>query len=149
LLHELAQFAAERVAEQKPSRLLCLADALPIGLAVSLYMQIPLVYSATKHGAPATTLIGAYDIGHSAVLLMNTSASLPEALKLQQVAEQVGISVVQKLAILDLGNHQDVQSLLHLPDLVAELAHDGAIPHGQAQAVLHWVMKQSIRPDQD
>src|SRR5690349_104106 len=53
--------------ENTIDHLLCTWDSLPLGVALSLRTNVPLVYSRGSSAEPVHDLVGAYDIGHPAV----------------------------------------------------------------------------------
>ena len=72
LLRDLANNAAERLAGITVTRLLATSEAIPLGVALSLRLNVPLVYSKGTGTSPVDDLVGAYDIGHPALLITNS-----------------------------------------------------------------------------
>lgn len=135
----IAQLAAEQVINLNPERLVATADSLPFGIAVSLKTNIPLIYIQNNDPNAVSGLIGAYDIGHPAVLLTNLLHQ-PQALLLQ--ANRVGLDIKSIISIFSLGGKKDDEdeyALLHLPEIIEALAHNHTIPQGQAETVLTWL----------
>ena len=128
------------------NRLLCTTDAMPFGLGMSLEMNIPLIYSRGSAAAPVYDLVGAYDIGHPALLLTNVLDGQHDLSSLIAKARQVGLEIHTVLAILDLGitdSSHTVRwiSLLQLSAVVSHLVATEQIPPGQAQAIQSWIEK--------
>lgn len=121
--------------------LLSTGDALPFGVGLSLKTQIPLVYARGTQAATVHELAGAYDIGHPALLLANTST--PQLFNLVRRARVVGLETQAILTIVNEGLYSTTdiptESLLNLPDMIPELLESGHLPAGQAQMVQHWI----------
>lgn len=127
--------------------LLAMADAVPFGVALGVALHKPLVYSRGTTEPPVADLVGAYDIGHSAVLL---AAVVEDGMQLSRLALQarsVGLDARKAIAILDLGigsvDGLGVRSLVRLPDAVDDLVASGDLPAGQADAVHDWIRQNS------
>lgn len=142
VLKELVLIAKPQAADM--SRLVCTADALPFGVGLSQETNIPLVYSRGSAEAPTHDLVGAYDIGHPALLLVNTLDNIQNTHKLVMNARNVGLQIHHALAIFNLipiltPTDITVQSLLNLRDVVHMLVNDERLPTGQGKAVLEWL----------
>jgi hypothetical protein len=129
------------------SRLVTTVDSLPFGVGLSLETGIPLVYSRGSGEAPSHDLVGAYDIGHPTLLLMNALDGTQNLQKFVANARSVGLQIHHLLTILRVGEAPTfgditVQSLLNLHDLVKSLVDAGRLPAGHRQAVLDWVSRQ-------
>jgi hypothetical protein len=85
------------------SRLLCPLDVVPLGTAVALRTGLPLVYSRGTREAPAVDLVGAYDIGHKTLLLLNDNTWDEAARTLIPRARNVGLDVSDAVALVDVG----------------------------------------------
>lgn len=136
------------ISGSQAERLLCSADSLPLGVAVSLQSGIPLVYSRGANMLPAFDLVGAYDIGHPTLLLTNTTPALADIETLVKNARRVGLDVIGWTALIDRQTRKipegiPTQSLLYLTDIVEQLLHDQFLPPGQAQAVLTWIKERA------
>ncbi len=140
---------AEIITAAKPytagmNRLVCTTEALPFGVGLSLATHIPLVYSRGSTEAPSHDLVGAYDIGHPALLLVNTLDDSPNIARLVMNARSIGLQVHHMLSILDIGGvpmpvEVTTQALLTLSDVVNTLVGAERLPAGHAQAVLSWL----------
>lgn len=135
---------AGAAAARGADRLLAAADAVPFGVALSLATGVPLVYSQGAAAAAVHDLIGAYDIGHPALLVTNHLDDWDSAAALAAEARQVGLAVHSVLA-LAIGRTPpavdglQVTGLVHLDDLVRRLAEQGELPAQHARAVLNWL----------
>jgi hypothetical protein len=127
------------------SRLVCTAEALPLGVALSLLADVPVVYSRGRGEEVVNDLVGAYDIGHPALLLVNTlqceDANSVAALIGQ--ARQVGLDIRQTVAVVQVDTKitldVEVHALLNLADVVETLVEIGRVPAGQGKAVSVWL----------
>jgi hypothetical protein len=141
VLHMLVDLASDEVGTV--DHLVCALDSLPLALGLSLQTQIPLVYSRDSGLPPAHDLVGAYDIGHPAVLIANQFS--PDLPGLIQRAGIVGLEINRMLVIMDEGiwphAEQSVVSLLQLPVVIDQLVQVGRLPPGQADAVRAWITR--------
>ena len=123
--------------------LLAAADALPLGVALGAALHKPLVYSRGTDEPPVTDLVGAYDIGHTAVLLGSVVVDGRLLTRLAENARRVGLDARLAVAIVDLGiahvDGLDVRALVRLDEAVDALAAAGDLPAGHASAVHEWI----------
>ncbi len=99
---QIARAIAQRIDVERVERLLCPADAAPLGALVAVETGIPLVYSRGVGEPAVVDLVGAYDVGHPTVLLVNlTSVHLDD---LVQRASRFGLTVTQTIGILGAEN---------------------------------------------
>lgn len=139
LLRDLASEGQRIVGSEQYDHLLCPHDAIAFGTALSLATDISLVYSRGRGEAPVYDLVGAYDIGHPALLVANVWDD--EAGRLAAAAQRVGLEVRAALVILDIGQQPDdtkFGALLHLPDVLEALVAAEQLPQGLAAAVRKW-----------
>jgi len=142
LLRDLSYQLRQSIDVSQFDHLLCAYDSLPLAVIVSQATGIPLVYSQGSDAPPARDLVGAYDVGHPALLIANTWNGRDEALALIRAAGRVGLDVVQvQCALLTTANSGElpVRSLLNLSDVVDDLVANGMLPVGQAEAVKKWM----------
>jgi hypothetical protein len=136
ILHCLVELATPRIGTI--DHLVCPATAIPFGVALGQSTGIPLVYSYSSD-----VVIGAYDIGHPALLVANTLSDVDELERLVVRAKQVGLEISRVLVIADEGTDRpqgiEVEALLDLPTTVQTLMQEGRLPAGQAQAVTDWI----------
>lgn len=137
---------AGAAAARGADRLLAVADAVPFGVALSLATGVPLVYSQGAAAAAVHDLVGAYDIGHPALLVTNHLDDWNSAAALAAEARQVGLAVHGVLALAigrtpPAANGLKVTGLVHLDEVVQRLAGQGELPAQHARAVLDWLQK--------
>lgn len=126
------------------NRLLCVSDSLPLGIGLCLETDIPLVYSRGSDEAAVHDLVGAYDMGHPAVLLLNVLEKYQTISPLVANAARVGLEVHTLFTVVDFGVAHvppsfSVFSLLRLPDMLDDLVQQGKLPAGQAEWVQAWI----------
>ncbi|MBZ0302853.1 MAG: hypothetical protein K8J31_24120 [Anaerolineae bacterium] len=123
--------------------LISTAPARAFGAGLSLRTAVPLVYSKGSDASPVDDLVGAYDIGHPALLLANDSSERPAIDRLIGQAHKVGLDVQRVLLIADEGLPLDsgipAHALLDLRAVVSSLAQDGRLPAGQAGVFQAWL----------
>ncbi len=119
--------------------LLCLPESLPFGVALSLRTQLPLVYSLGTDASGVHDLIGAYDVGHSACLLLNTWEDERDILPLIEKARRVGLEVKTILTLFSMDALQQnsvvVTSVINLNTMIQSLIHDGLLSPQIAQSI--------------
>jgi hypothetical protein len=124
------------------SRLLSVWDVLPFAVALGLESDVPVVYSQGSDADSVFDLIGAYDVGHPALLVVNIwrHGSYDQLINR---ARHVGLEITGVLAVISLqlaaSNRLEVTALLPLSDTIRELVRGGKIPPQQAQAVQTWL----------
>lgn len=127
----------------KIERLVSSAAAVPLGTALSLKSHIPLVYSKGSDESPVNDLIGAYDVGHPALLVTNVLTRHNDGItRLLRNGRRVGLEIQQVAAVLQIGKpaiYDDVTlySLFTLESIIEQ--SKGMIPQGQAVAVQKWL----------
>ena len=149
LLDSLAALAAEAVRGTNATHLLSTSDAIPFATAISLRMRLPLVYSRGGGEAAVFDLVGAYDIGHPALLVTNSIGFDVSPSELAQSARRVGLEIHTVIAILKARTDMpardvNVVPLFRLRDVVNDMAASGALPNGQARRVLGWLERSEI-----
>lgn len=148
LLRDLADAAAAGGTERfaGASRLLAAPDAVPLGVALALRLNVPLVYSKGRGASPVDDLVGAYDIGHAAVLVTHSLGFDPMPDALIQGARRVGLDVRTVITVLACRpvaiEGVEVIPLVRLTDLVDDLTYAGVLPAGQAARVREWLGSQ-------
>ena len=116
-------------------------DAIPLGIGLSLRNHIPLVTSRGHSTAPVHNLVGAYDIGHPALLLANQ----PTANLRQLISDAltVGLDIQSIVVLVDDGawrpDLQAFHSLIKLSSAVETLVEQRFIPAEQGVAVQSWI----------
>jgi hypothetical protein len=128
-------------------RLVSTSDSLPIAIALSLRTGIPVVYSWGDNQAPTHDLIGAYDIGHPALLVVNTLGDIDRIESLVSRAQRVGLEINHILSVIDFEQIEfilglQVQSLINMTQAVDYLAGSKQLPDGHVQWVLSWLNRR-------
>jgi orotate phosphoribosyltransferase len=128
----------------RDDHLLATADAVPLGVALSLEAGVPLVYSRGTGEAAVFDLVGAYDIGHPASLVTNVLLDEDSTLKLAKKAESVGLEVGRVLCVLNLRVRPfSATALLSLEDLLDDFVREGMLPERESRAVRAWLRRGS------
>ena len=150
LLGQVADALLPLLQQVNADRLLATADALPIGVALSLRANLPLVYPYGELRActAAFAIEGAYDVGHPTLLLSDTLIDPAHAEALAALAGRVGLDVHAILAVIDLelGARAQLESAgyavtcaLTLRAMLPVLADDGLLPPVMRATVEHWL----------
>jgi hypothetical protein len=117
--------------------LLCPLTALPFGVALSQQTGVPLVYGRDED------IVGAYDIGHPALLIANDLSKVADLERLIARARRVGLETRRALVIINEAgnslNGVEVEALLDLSEVIQALMQEGRLPAGQGRAVLDWI----------
>ncbi len=138
-----AQALVPLVESKRPSRLLCAADSLPLGVALSLEMGIPLIYSRARGELAVDDLVGAYDIGHLTLLIANVVDGDLLAQPWIARSRHVGLEVLNAVGLLSTINTlpPSTQCLVSLGDAAGSLDDWGMLPPGQAREILRWLAR--------
>jgi len=146
LLRDITDAAAQCLTDVPMTRLLATAEAIPFGVALSLSLGVPLVYSKGTLANAVDDLVGAYDIGHPALLVTNSVGFDPSVEALVRGARRVGLEIHTLVTILECRevalDGVNVVALVKLSDLVDQLVETGELPAGQARLINDWI-KQS------
>ncbi|MFN8529609.1 MAG: hypothetical protein U0670_13445 [Anaerolineae bacterium] len=122
---------------------LCPADAIPLGMALTLTTDVPLVYDRA-YGGHAPDLIGAYDIGHPTALLVNVLDRQNPPSRLIAHARRVGLQIQHLVALIDLENGSlpdgiQCDAVLRFTRVLGELKGAGLLPQTQMMTVFDWM----------
>jgi orotate phosphoribosyltransferase len=131
-------------------RILSTAEAIPIGVALSLRSSRPLVYpyGEVRSYTAAYAIEGAYDVGHPTLLLSDSLIDAPQAQTITALARRVGLEVHDVLAVMDLGLGAReeleaagyvVHSVLSLRDLLPLLEAEELLPPVMRASVERWM----------
>lgn len=145
LLALVAQAALVVLRTQAPVEfMLSTPDSTPFAVALSQQAKLPLVYSRGRGEAPVHDLVGAYDVGHPACLVLNT----PDDIEIKRVlaaGARTGLAVGSVLALVDTQVRLPIDlpllGVLRLENAVDELAASGNLPEKQRQAVLRRLLQ--------
>ena len=134
----------------KADRLLATAEAIPLGVALSLHTEMPMVYVVgdVRDCTAAFAIEGAYDVGHPTVLLSDLLLDAAQANTITALAHRVGLEVHTILSVLDmgLGSREALEAAgyaprcaLSLRDLLPLLEEQGLIPSLMRSTVETWM----------
>jgi hypothetical protein len=137
VMQQIVYLAVQSIPELPFDRLVAHSDAIPLGTALALHTGIPLVYSRGKGESAAYDLVGAYDVGHPALLVVNCIEG--DMSRLIGQCRGVGLEIKAILELVSLGNVIEgipSYTVTSLKALIHELLLEKAIPEKQAEAVL-------------
>lgn len=131
-------------------RILTTVDAIPLGVALSLQTDKPLVYpyGDVRDYTAAFAIEGAYDVGHPTLLLSNVLIDAGQSQAITTLARRVGLDVHAVLSVIDLGlgardeliaAGYEVRCLLMLRDNLPELEAAGLLPPTMRATVETWI----------
>ncbi|MBZ0296067.1 MAG: hypothetical protein K8L99_26135 [Anaerolineae bacterium] len=124
------------------NRLLCSVETMPIGIGLSLQSGIPLVYSQGNNEAAVYDLVGAYDIGHPAALVINILANDDQVNRLVASARGVGLNIHHILAIVDFEYKQtsiECRSLVTISEMLTYLRQNQHLRAPHLQVIERWL----------
>lgn len=135
LLEQIAHVTARSIPDDA-ERIVADADVMSVGVMTSLLKQISLVYSRGRGEAPVYDLVGAYDVGHPAVLLVGeyTPATEPLIANCARVGLEVR-SVIALVGSSTLNTTVPCAVVVDLHEMITQLEADGLVPAHQAQAI--------------
>lgn len=147
LLAQLADLVLLHVNKTEADHLLGTADSVPLGVACSLSSHLSLAYSRGRGEAAVYDLVGSYNSGHRAALLVN---SLDDGNHLEEFirkARGVGLETDVIVTLLNLGSSNQIagipiKSVFWLNDIVQELISLKRLPQRHAKLVLEWLEKR-------
>jgi hypothetical protein len=137
LMQQLIYLAVQALPEGHFDRLVAHSDAIPLGTVLALHTGIPLVYSRGKGEGAALDLVGAYDVGHPALLVVNSIR--PDISHLIAQCRGVGLEIESILELVSLGGQIEGipgYCMTSLKALIYDLKQKSLIPEKQAEAVL-------------
>jgi len=136
-LGEISRQVVRHMSEVQVDRIVADADATPIGVLVSVATGIPLVYSRGRGEPPVHDLVGAYDVGHPAILLVGQHSG--ENSTLITNCARVGLEVQRMIPLIgdaSIDGVVPVTPIMRFSEMIQAAAVDGLIPEQQAQAIL-------------
>lgn len=140
VMRMLAEACAQRIELADEGRLCCALNTLALGVVLGQMLSEPILYTPSFEHEPPLTFIGAYDIGHPALLLWSWPISeMGEAWA--EKMRQVGLMLERRLCLIG-----DEDSALPLEALLEHLVAAKRIWPVQAETCLHWYGR--IRPHQ-
>jgi orotate phosphoribosyltransferase len=131
-------------------RLLTTVDAIPLGVALCLCSDRPLVYpyGDVRDYTAAYAIEGAYDVGHPTLLLSDVLIDASQASAITALARRVGLDVHAVLAVIDVGlgardelisAGYEVRCLFTLRELLPQLESAGQLPTAMRSTVEAWI----------
>lgn len=149
LLQTLTERVAKRIADFKIDRLVSQEDSLAFGVACAIQTEISLAYAKDGGAFPVQNIIGAYDSGHRAALLLNEFDSTVDLTTFIADARKVGLEITVIVAILAVGELKSAEiplyPLFRLEDILIQLSQSAQISTQQAQVVLTWIAERNLR----
>jgi hypothetical protein len=138
IMQQFVYLAVQALPDGHFDRFVAHSNSIPLGTALALHTGIPLVYSRGRGEGAAFDLVGAYDVGHPALLVVNSiSTDVPELINR---CRGVGLEIAAILELVSLGNLIDgipSYAVSSLKAIIRQLVLDNAIPEKQAEAVLN------------
>lgn len=138
---QLLEETSRRVSREFPGshfdRIVADHDVMALGVLLSIGTGIPLVYSQGRGESPVHDLVGAYDVGHPAVLLVGEYSA--DTANLVQNCQRVGLAIIEVIALIgdeDTIGDIPVRPLLDFTELLGELTEAGLLPKRQAEAIV-------------
>jgi len=142
LLSQIATVGEQRISGNPIDRLIAAPDSMALGVAFSLKSGVPLVYSKGIGGSIAHDLVGAYDSGHSTILVTMELLNTSPLESLIKNCEHVGLRIQGILTLLNFSTripNLPVLAILDFADVIHNLTKSGMLPRGQADEVLMWL----------
>ena len=121
------------------SRLVCTPEAVALATLVGQVLGIPLVIHTGVIGRPSHHLVGAYDIGHPAVLIsLTTHFPAGYVARLHADAASVGLQIIDWVVVLEIAANKDLRhsAALTLHDVAENLMDRGEITPGMALQIV-------------
>jgi hypothetical protein len=152
---ELFGMVVDAVIDKLPDkafdRLVAHSDCAVVTGAIAYKTGISLVYSRGSSTSPVHDLVGAYDVGHPACLLLNT---IPDNIeKFIAGCRQVGLEINSIVSLIVSQEHIldiPVIAVYSLESMLAELYETGDINDSQQQAILkHLTLEKEIAQSTD
>lgn len=142
----LVRLAQTSLASMPPDsdRILVDRESLPLGVALSIQSSIPLVYSRSQSDDAAFDLVGAYNSGHRAVMLMAVLDGYDAVDPVITRARRVGLVVQQILALISVQQPENnaglrIAAVLQFDEITRQLGQLGRIPDAHVRLTLDWL----------
>jgi orotate phosphoribosyltransferase len=150
LLRDVAESLGALLEGIEADRLLTTAGAIPLGVALSLHTDLPMVYVSgeLRNYTAAFAIEGAYDVGHPTVLLSDLLLDAAQANAITALAQRVGLEVHTILSVLDIGlgarealaaAGYTLRCALVLHEMLPVLQEQGLIPPVMRASVENWM----------
>ncbi|MEL6525207.1 MAG: hypothetical protein AAFQ07_05795 [Chloroflexota bacterium] len=138
LLQQITYRGVQSLATATPfDRLVALSDSIPIATSLALNTGISLVYSRGTNEPLVHDLVGAYDVGHPACLIVNSANE--HTSEFIQKSRKVGLEIHTVLEVIAQGYtlpNVTQLSILTIPAVIHELRQNNTITQHMADAVL-------------
>ncbi len=148
LLGEIAERTSERLSSFKIDRLVGLEDSLAFGVACAIHTGISLAYTRSGGAFPVQNLVGAYDSGHRAALLLNELNTTLPLTAFAIDAHKVGLEITAVVPILAVQEHENagipIYPLFRLEDVLTELSVAEELSPHQVQVVRAWIAEPNL-----
>jgi hypothetical protein len=143
-LAHLAGLTLLHVSPAEVDHLLVAANSLPLGVACSLSSHLSLAYSRGRGEPPVYDLVGSYNSGHQAALLVNVLDDVDQLEAFIRKARGVGLETRVIVTLLNLNSANQiagipVKSVFQLADIVQKLVSVNRLPQRHAHLVLEWL----------
>lgn len=134
-----------------PERILCKVDAIPLATLISTKTNIPLIYSRQQNELTVHDLVGAYDINHPTLLILNTYDGNPEFPNFIHNVNRVGLKVNHIFTLINIhipypafsdglsGEKFECSELTKLATLTESAFKRGIITEQHKKMVLTWI----------
>lgn len=138
LLRELAIALVASVGGVSFDRILCPIDCLPLGVMVGQLAGVPLVYVQNRFDSPVKDFVGAYDIAHPTLVIVNVLDGLFDIRSLMKKCAAVGLEpryVASLLSLLPVDSLEDIAqfSLWQWDDFLQDVQTMGLITASYAE----------------
>ena len=137
VLAQVAKAVAELI-DTRPSRLVCTNDAIALATVISQFLDVPLVVHSGRLDQPAHDLVGAYDVGHVAVLIsLNTDHKLAFIQQLIAEAAGVGLHISQWVSLVSTKPVNEIRHVaaINLSDMAEYLVEKGEVSAQMASRI--------------
>lgn len=149
LLRQIADKAANELTEFNVDRIVTVEESVPFGVACAMQTGLSLAYAKSGGAFPVQNLIGAYDSGHRAALLVNDFDSAPSLTTFIADAHKVGLEINAIVAILTVGEEKiagiPIHTLFRLEDILTQLSEADQLSTHQAHVVRTWMAERNQR----
>lgn len=130
ILKNVADALSERINSDAFEKVVCPLDTVALTTLVSQKTGLSMVYSQGRGGSPVHDLVGAYDVGHHTLMIVNVWNGDHDLI---DRAARVGLDIDQVMSVISL--IEGAESLLNF----REIMDDVDLPSGQANAVHRWL----------
>ena len=136
LMQQVVYRTVQALPMQAFNRLVSHSDCVPVASAVSLNTGVSLVYSRGRGEVPVHDLVGAYDVGHPACLLVNSWDELLNGFLAD--CRRVGLEIHTIVEIVGVGQVAEgieMRPVYTMNAILHELRQNDVIPEALSQSV--------------